>query len=110
MQSADIEHPLIAWSARITSWSQHSWADAATPSEAIAAWPQSSCADASSEAIASSPEATKARAIGSIASDGATKKASMVRPKRMSLLVSGEYRPGLLAGQVTISRAVLEVM
>jgi len=54
-------------------------------SEPIASWSQQSCADATttSEAIASSPEATKGRAIGSIASDSASKKANIVRPMRM---------------------------
>jgi hypothetical protein len=50
---------------------------------------------------------TKGRAIGSIASDNATQKASMVRPIRIAVARARRTidRPGLV-GQVTIWRAV----
>src|SRR5262249_7238680 len=59
-----------------------------------------------SEIVGSSLGTAKAPAIGSIASDVATKKASMVRPMRISCSSRPNYRSGRLVGQVTISRAV----
>jgi hypothetical protein len=69
VQPADAWQSFITWSAGIDSWSQQSCADATT----------------TSEAIGSSLGTAKAPAIGSIASDSATKKASMVRPMHMQL-------------------------
>src|SRR6266568_6979464 len=92
-QPAAAWQSFIIWSTGIPSSSQQSGADATT----------------SSEAVTSSFGTAKAPAIGSSASDIATKKVSMIRPVRMQCSRRLDYRSAQLLGQVTISRAVLGI-